>query len=76
MVKQDELDGMPERPVEKVLTLLGAKTEAEREFAGREAVTFVVNGYVKETGTEYLEDEDNPVRDYVKIQVTSMKERK
>jgi hypothetical protein len=65
---------MPEREVQKVITFLGAKTEAGRDFDDRETVRFEIHGYVYEKGTRFLEDDDNPVQEYVKIQVTSIKE--
>lgn len=71
---QDELEGMPPPVRQRKLSFLGASTEGDREFVGREQVRFEIHGYVSQVGTEFLEDEANPEREFVKIQVTSIKE--
>lgn len=73
--EQTEMEGMPAKtPPAAVLTFLGAKTEPDRAFKKREPVRFEVHGYVREKGERYLDSEDTPVQNFVKIQVTSIKE--
>lgn len=73
--EQNELEGMPpKQKPQKRLSFLGASTEGERMYQGRETVRFEIHGYVREIGKVYLDDDDVPVQDVVKVQVTSIKE--
>lgn len=74
--KQEELEGMPERKAERVLTFLGAKTDPGRKFGPREVVRYEIEGYVQEQGTRYLQDEDTPLVEFTKIQTITVKEIK
>lgn len=70
----EEFEGMPPKAPTAKLSFLGATSEAERQFDPKESVRFEVHGYVYEKGTRFLEDADNPIQEFVKIQVTSIKE--
>jgi hypothetical protein len=65
---------MPDRDIERTITFLGVKADAERVFGDKEYVKFEIAGYVREKGKRFLEDEERPVEEFVKIQVTSVRE--